>query len=95
MGVGTCPSCSHGRFFFFPGPITVLVPLIKINKETTKLKKKKEVPQNGGEEILRRGNIPQPSPTEKHNLDVVSHSALPSSSPGTPAFQSRPVLGAL
>lgn len=44
---------------------------------------------------MRHGNIPQPSPTEKQNLDVVSHSALPSSSPGTPAFQSRPVLGAL
>lgn len=44
---------------------------------------------------MRHGNIPQPSPTEKKNLDVVSHSALPSSSPGTPAFQSRPVLGAL
>lgn len=26
---------------------------------------------------MRHGNIPQPSPTEKQNLDVVSHSALP------------------
>lgn len=39
--------------------------------------------------------FPQPSPTEKQNLDFVSHSALPSSSPGTPTVQSRPVLGAL
>lgn len=44
---------------------------------------------------MRHGNIPQPSPTEKQNLDVVSHSALPSSSPGSPAVQSSPVLGAL
>lgn len=29
--------------------------------------------------------IPQPSPTEKQKLDIVSHSALLSSSPGTPA----------
>lgn len=29
--------------------------------------------------------IPQPSPTEKQKLNVVSHSALLSSSPGTPA----------
>lgn len=44
---------------------------------------------------MRHGNIPLPSPTEKQNLDVVSHSALPSSSPGSPAVQSSPVLGAL
>lgn len=64
-------------------PISVLVPLIRSTKEMTKCKE--EVPQTGGEEILRRGKIPQPSPTEKQKLNVVSHSALLSSSPGSPA----------
>lgn len=94
------PVCQHRipgqQLSEHPTAVSVLVPLIKINKETTKFKKKKKrFLKKGGEENLRHGNIPQPSPTEMQNLDVVSHSALPSSSPGTPAFQSRPVLGAL
>lgn len=85
------PVCQHrtpGRQLSeHPTAVSVLVPLIKINKETTKIFKKRFL-KRGEEEILRHGNIPQPSPTEKQNLDVVSHSARPSSSPGSPAVQS-------
>lgn len=65
MGVGTCPSCSHGRFFFFPGPITVLVPLIKINKETTKLKKKKRGSSKWGRSNFETWKYPPAQPHRK------------------------------
>lgn len=39
MGAGTFPAVLIVAFFFL-GPVSVLVPLIKINKETTKIFKR-------------------------------------------------------
>ena len=56
----------------------------KIDKRNDKMKRRGS--SNGGRRNFETWKkIPQPSPTEKQKLDVVSHSALLSSSPGTPA----------
>lgn len=83
------PVCQHrtpGRQLSeHPTAVSVLVPLIRSTKKQQNEKKRF---LKGGEKILRhRKKSPspaQPSPTEKQKLDVVSHSALLSSSPGTP-----------
>lgn len=96
------PVCQHrtpGRQLSeHPTAVSVLVPLIRSTKKQQNEKKKKKRFLKGVEEILRHGKIPQPSPAqpspiEKQKLDVVSHSALLSSSPGIPLGpQSSPVL---
>ena len=57
----------------------------KIDKRNGKMKRRGS--SKGGRRNFEMWKNPpaQPSPTEKQKLDVVSHSALLSSSPGTPA----------
>lgn len=56
----------------------------KIDKRNGKMKRRGSS-KGGRRNFETWKKIPQPSPTEKQKLDVVSHSALLSSSPGTPA----------
>lgn len=66
----------------------------KIDKRNNKMKRRGS--SKGGRRNFETWKNPpaQPSPTEKQKLHVVSHSALLSSSPGTPAGpRSSPVLG--
>lgn len=57
----------------------------KIDKRNDKMKRRGSSNRGRRNFETWKKKIPQPSPTEKQKLNVVSHSALLSSSPGTPA----------
>lgn len=91
------PVCQHRipgqQLSEHPTAVSVLVPLIKINKETTKFKKKKEVPQKGGRRKFETRKYPPAQPHRKAKLrrrQPLSPSLL---QPGYPCVPKPPSSG--